>query len=556
LSAIDFAQWVSGAPLAWHTFDRAVHRIGHPDFSIGAGRYGLRFAAQIIAVIDPRAIDAWIARHPNRLRVAIIGSAVLPTMFDSDMLARAALLLKSRIPAIKCLAAALHVCPIFPVPSLAGFRDCRRALVENGIDPGDAAWMMAYRIKKGVHARYWARHQLEGNQARVRSLEANPDTAMGGRHNFDAEMRSLREQIERSTQRLSELAPELEGMLSDLAADWPPDGLSDSQMESLDHSFVNINTPETRHRLAEKLPHRGNRDWLLKRNIEQLCVHIGLSREPAAILDAHFNADNPQLEIVIPWAAQSLILLHADDRRGVGKRTSDLVAGMSVAFESLAAEPFAAARAPMRWQSALARAACAYLFALMVVACTPDFRRSEVEVLNRMAIEHVLILLCARSQDAGSSQLLFKLTTRTVLQMSYCTDGDKLRRRWADAEELPAFARALALWSSPVLIEENEALAATLFRRTAELPLSRGVRGVQVSRMLTLLDLAVSTCAEAGRSDLIRDLIGLWTEVYKNWQPFFPQWANAAETIAAAVEREGPERRIFLAEPSFAQSST
>jgi hypothetical protein len=552
MSAIDFAQWISGAPLAWHTFDRAVYRIGHPDFLLGAGRYGLRFAAQIIAVVDPRAIDAWIARHPNRLRVAIIGTAVLPTMFDSDMLTRAALLLRSRIPAIKCLAAALHVCPIFPVPSLAGFRDCRRALVENGIDPGDAAWMMAYRIKRAVHARYWDQHQLDGNQTRLRSLEANPDAAMGGRHNFDAEVRSLHTLIEKSTERLSELAPELEGMLSDLAADWPPDGLSDGQMESLDYNFVN--TTEIRHRLAEKLPHRGNRDWLLKRNIGQLCALIGLSREPATILDAHFNADDPQLDIVIPWAAQSFILLHADDHRGVGKRTSDLVAGMSLAFESLAAQPFAAARAPMRWQSALARAACAYLFALMVVACTPDVRRSEVEVLNRMAIEHVLILLCVRNPDARSSQLLFKLTARTVLQMSYCTDSDKLRQQWAAAEELPAFARALALWSSPVLIEENKALAAALFRRTAELPLSRGVRALQVSRMLTLLDLAVSTCSEAGRSDLIRDLIGLWTEVYNDWQPFFPQWANAAETMATAVEREGPEREIFLAVPSFAQT--
>jgi hypothetical protein len=60
-----------------------------------------------------------------------------------------------------------------------------------------------------------------------------------------------------------------------------------------------------------------------------------------------------------------------------------------------------------------------------------------------MAIEHVLILLCARNPDAHSSQLLFKLTVRTVLQMSYCTDGDKLRQQWAAAEELPAFARAL-----------------------------------------------------------------------------------------------------------------
>ena len=473
-------------------------------------------------------------------------------MFNSNMLMRASLLLRSRVPAIKCLAAALHVSPIFPTPSLASFRDCRRALVEGGIDPGDATWMMAYRIKGAVHARYWAQYQLEGNQARLRSLEANPDAAIGGRHNFDAEMRSLRTQIERFTQRLSELAPELEGMLSDLAADWPPDGLPDNQMESLDYNFVD--TLEIRHRLAEKLPHKGNRDWLLTRNVEQLCALVGLSRQPAAILDAHFNADDPQLDRVIPWAAQSLILLQADNRRGVGKKTSDLVAGMSVAFESLAAQPFAAARTPMRWQSVLARAACSYLFALLVVAYTPDVRRSEVEILNRMAIEHVLILLCARNPDARSSQLLFKLTARTVLQMSYCTDGDKLRRQWADAEDLPAYARALALWSSPALVEENKAFAAALFRRTAELPLSRGARGLQVSRMLTLLDLGVSACIGTGRQDLVRDLIELWADVYKDWQPSFPQWANAAETMAAAVERDGPERTTFLADPSFAHT--
>jgi hypothetical protein len=401
LSAIDFAQWISGAPLSWHTFDRAVHRIGHHDYSINGGRYGLSFAARIVAAIDPRAIDAWIARHPNRLRAAIIGSAVLPSMFDSDMLARAALLLKSRIPAIKCLAAALHVFPIFPVPSLAGFRDCRRALVDGGINPEDAVWMMAYRIKGAVHGRYWAQHQLEGNQARLRSLEANPDAAMGGRRNFDAEMRSLRTQIDRFTQRLSELTPKLEGMLSDLAADWPPNGLSNGHMESLDCNFVA--TPEIRHRLAEKLPHPGNRDWLLKKNIEQLCALIGISREPAAIFDVHFNADDPQLDRVIPSTAQSLILLYSDDHRGVGRRTSELVVGMREAFELLAAQPFAAGRAPMRFQSALARAACAYFFALVVVACTPETARTRVEILNRLAIERVLILLCARGPDARSS---------------------------------------------------------------------------------------------------------------------------------------------------------
>jgi hypothetical protein len=261
------------------------------------------------------------------------------------------------------------------VPSLAGFRDCRRALVDGGIDPADAAWMMAYRIKTAVHARYWGQHQREGNQARLPSLKANPDAAVGGRHNFDAEMHSLRVQIERSTQRLSELA-----------------------------------------------------------------------------------------------------------------------------------------------------------------------------------VNHVLILLCAENPDARLARLLFKLTTRTVLQMSYCADGEELRRQWAAAEELPAFARALTLWASPALVEENKALAAELFRRTAELPLSRGARGLQVSRMITLLDLAVSACTEAGRQDFVRDLVELWAEAYRDWQPLFPQWANAAETMAAAVERGGSERTTFLADPSFAQT--
>jgi hypothetical protein len=552
LSAIDFAQWISGAPLAWRTFDRAVHRIGHHDYSINAGRYGLSFAARIVAAIDPGAIDASVARHPNSLRVAVIGSAVLPAMFDSNMLTRASLLLSSRIPVIKCLAAALHVCPIFPTPTLASFRDCRRALVGGGIDPADAAWMMAYRIKGAIHARYWAQHQLEGNLARLRGIEANPGAAMGGRRNFDAEMHSLRTQIERSTQRLSELAPELEGMLSDLAADWPPDGLSDGQMESIDYNFVA--TPEIRHRLAEKLPHTRNRDWLLKKNIAQLCALIGLSRDPAATFDVHFNADDPQLDRVIPWTAQSLVLLYAGDHRGVGKRTSDLVFGLTQAFESLAAQPFAAARAPMRFQSALARAACAYLFALMVVACAPEADRAKVEKLNRLTIDHVLILLCARNPDARSLQLLFKLTARTVFQMSYDNDGDNLRRQWAVAEELPTFARALALWSSSALAEEDKILAAALFRRTAELSLSRGARGLQVSRMLTLLDLAVSASIEASRQDLVRDLIGLWAEVYKDWQSIFPQWANTAETMAAAVERDCSERTTFLADPSFAHT--
>ena len=54
----------------------------------------------------------------------------------------------------------------------------------------------------------------------------------------------------------------------------------------------------------------------------------------------------------------------------------------------------------------------------MVVACAPEADRAKVEKLNRLTINHVLILLCAKNPDARSARLLFKLTARTVLQMS------------------------------------------------------------------------------------------------------------------------------------------
>jgi hypothetical protein len=247
-----------------------------------------------------------------------------------------------------------------------------------------------------------------------------------------------------------------------------------------------------------------------------------------------------------------LILLYANDHRGIGKRTSDLVAGVTNAFEALAAEPFAAIRKPEHWQSAFGRAASAYLFALLVVALVPEQRRAEVEKLNELALDHIFNLLCVKCPDVRSSQLLFKLTTRAVLQMDYFADADTRRGEWARAEQMPPFARAFALWSSPVLVEEHRRLAFELFRRVAELPLSRSAWDLQMSHMLTLLDLAIASCATADKPALVRELVANWNEVYRDWLPVTDRWAGTAEMMASAVERDGPERIALLAEPSFA----
>ncbi|MGY3138344.1 hypothetical protein ACVWZM_009026 [Bradyrhizobium sp. USDA 4501] len=552
LDAVDLAQWISGAPLNWSTFDLAVQRIGHPDIGISPGRYGLSFVARIVTAIEPRAIDRWIAGHRNRLRVATIATAALSSIYDADVLGRANLLLKSAIPSLKCLAAAHHVCPVFPEPSLERLRDCHKCLVANGIEPGDATWMVAYRIKHAIHGRYWAEHQIDETRARLRYLDSNPEAAAGGQHNFDAEVNMLRNQIDNASERLSKLASDLEAMLVDLAADWPSDGLSDDQMLALEYNFVS--TPEIRYRLAAKLPSGPNRAWLLKRNIDQLREFVGLEKEPTRILDVYFNADDKRSEIIAPWAAQSLILFYADDGRGIGKRTSDLVAGISSAFEALAAEPYAAVRKPDRWQSAFGRAAFAYIFALLVVSLMPEARRAEVEKLNELAFDHVVKLLCAGYPDVRSSQLLLKLTARAVLQMDYFANGDARRSQWFETMEMPPFARALALWSSPALVEERKTLAFELLRHVSELPLSRGARDLQMACMLTLLDLAIARCITNNKPDLVDELVAAWSENYRNWLPVTERWATAAQLMAAAVDRDGPERRTVLAEPTFANT--
>src|SRR5580700_185986 len=400
LNAIDLAQWVSGSLLTWATFDRAVYRIGHLDI-INPGRFGLGFAAKVITALDVGAIDTWIRHHPNRLRVATIAGAMLPSVSDADIMERATRLLRSRVPALKCLGAAFYVCPIFPRSPLDDFHESRRGLVANGVDPGDATWMMAYRIKNAVHSRYWTQHQLEQARARLRYLESKPEAAIGGRHNFEAEVRSLHTQIDRSSDRLTELGAALESMLEDLAAGWPADGLTEDQMHALENNFVQ--TPEIRVRVAGKLPQGANRTSLLKRDIDQLRNFIGLSKNPAEVLDTDFNPNDNRFEVILPWAAQSLILLYDDERRGVGKRTSDLVADLSKAFEALAAEPFAAQRKSGRWHSAYGRTASAYIFALLVVASMPEARRSEVATLNGLALDHVFQLLCIPYPDGRTS---------------------------------------------------------------------------------------------------------------------------------------------------------
>lgn len=547
-----FAQWLSRANLRWDTFHAALVRIGHPHDLFGGGRFGLRFAARVILTVDSRAIDKWIGAHPDSPSVAAIGGAALSMVFPFDGSAAIAPLLKSRNAAIRCLAAVSIVCPVNVQPLLLSFHECHAALVAGGFEAADATWMTGIRIKHAIHERYGLEHQREQETARLRYLEQSPDGATGGRRNAEAELQMLRTRLSHREERYSKLLPELEEMLNSMATDWPDEGLSDRQMAALENIFVD--TAEFRHRLAEKLSHQGNREWLLKRNVSRLRDFIGLAGKPADIPTAHFHANEQRFEAIEQWTARSLILLYENDTRGIGKRTSDLVSVVAMAAERLVEQPFIASRKPEAWQSVMARAACADRFALTVVARVPEGQRAAVARLNELAIDHTFTILCAKYPPADALQLFHQLSAQAVKQMGFLSNPDDLREKWGLAEDLPDFSRALAIWSSANLVEKHKALASMLFRRNGLLPLSRNGSDLQMSRLLTLLDLAIASCAIAGRRDLFPYVIGLWDAAYRDWLPITGQWARTAEQLAAAVSADGSERAALMANSSFATS--
>lgn len=544
---VALVQWLSRATLDWNTFSAAVHRIGHPDRVFG--HFGLGFVVRILFRVDPSIIDDWIGAHPDNLTVAVIGSAALHMVFPFDGKASTSALLESKNVAIKCLGAASLVCPISQ-ESPNSLSACHKSLVAAGFASSDATWMTGMRIKNAIHARYWNEHTREQTSARLRYVEEHPEQAMGGLRNAEAETNMLRNQLGHAEKTYAKLLPALEDMLSDMAMEWPSEGLSEEQMRSLEPIFVD--TAEIRYRLAAKLNHQGNRDWLLKRNIDRLRDFIGLAKTSDAVSKEYFLPDEPRFAAIADWTAPSLVLLYEKDNRGVGHRTSDLVSSTAIAAERLMAQPFISGRQPGPWHSIMTRAASAGRFAFAVVASTSEAQRPSVERLNELALNHAFKLLSAGKLPTETWDTFHRLSIQAVRHMELATNPDEVREKWGATKELPDFARALALWSSSALVEKHKALARHLFERVCITPLSRGSYNLQMSRMLTLLDTAIASSFQANKSDLIVCIKEIWRSGYREWLPITDRMEKAAEKLALAVDHDGTERAEIIADEVFA----
>ena len=551
LDAVAFAQAMTGAKIGWDSFQYAASNLRASGTRF-YGDFGLIFAIRVVLAANPDAVDIWIGKHPNEPVLAAVGRVVTEHLLFEPDEAFALSLLKSRRTLVQCLGAAFLIYERRPEARL-GVGKCWQMLVDAGIEAGDAIWMVGARLKDAIHQRYGLEDRIEKNNARLDFLRRKPEAAVGGLRNAAAEISRLQKQSTDASDRLSQLVHDIDTSLCEMAACWPAQELSEAQMQSLEHIFMD--TPEFRYRLAEKLPDAQNRRWLLDRNVLELRAFIGLTGPVAAALEEPFYPDEKRFKLVTLWAARSMILRYENDSRGVGKRTSDVVSKLADAAKRVLDDPFVSARQPVRWQSAVARSVCTDLFAMTVVEETPPERREAIRALSKLAIEHAFVVLCGAG--AYSTALIDQLAMLAVHQISADETLQHLRAEWIAADALPAFPRALALWSAPEHVRQEPDLAFGLFRRVGRRPLSlRGQQDLQLGRLLTLLDVAVAASWLAGANDLIAKIENLWTEVFEDW---FDQtdgrWADAAMTFTSALRGRGSARDAFLADPTFSKTS-
>lgn len=527
--------------LDWRTFRDANTMIQHPDFGFSR-RWGFLFVAQLVLEIAPNLFGCWMASKRAHPCLTPLVALVLNPLIWSDPAAQqlARRMLRWPMPFLRCAGAAalVRADDLDDGPSIAA---CWQTLVESGLAPGDALWMSAARLKQAIHRWYQLEHKKQNLGQSLTSIEQNRTTAPQGYAREDY-MQWLTDQLEDVTRQFDKHLPRLEGMLTELAACWPAEGLDDAQAAQLEPVFVD--SPEYRYRLAEKLGDRPDTRRLLKKNIDQFFDLVGLTHGHRP---DHSSWDDERDGNILTWAARSWVALHG---RNSGKKAGQHLNALIRPVRDLPDEPFLYARQPEVWQSAVGRLAMCDLFAFTVAGMMPKEHRNSVSILLGHALDLSVKLLAAaghwwRTDDPR----LDHLAQSAVWFMVQDPGRRDALALWADNPFLPAFPRALAAWALTAADPSWHQPAEALLLVVAQPPASTERWSVEFQRLVTLLDVA----AAAGGGG--NSLVSLWARAYAPWdQRTQGRRRDIAATLVAAVAGAGPERQAILADPAFARS--
>jgi hypothetical protein len=270
------------------------------------------------------------------------------------------------------------------------------------------------------------------------------------------------------------------------------------------------------------------------------------------VFDQHFNGGAQGLAETLWWSAQSHVARYAEDNRGIGRFAGITLDKLVTPAERLIDEPFIAGRQYERWTSAVGRLTCCHLWALYVVAATPAAYAAQTDVLRTMAAEHAAFLFRSAGdtyQDQGNMMGRLALTVVDYLE-------EKIALDWTLDALLPDYVRVLAAWGCTTIVRDHPALAADLFARIAEEPLSVHGRDRQINRLVTVVDWIVARAWKRQDHACVSHLNGAWSRCRHNWTaaltgPLFdaPSW------FWTALQGDDEARAQLLADARFARTA-
>lgn len=547
------SQLFNTAKLDWNSFQVAITLLRQPYQPICIGAFGLQFSALVSLTIDSHGLDRWIVQHPDNLALAAVANVVIDTLHDGRNKRLAYSMLKSRVPMLVCLAAASVILPRGRSAADGTVLECWESLTDAGIAPGDALWLVGFRLKEAAQEKYRLEQKVKSIQRNFPAIGSGQRVVSSGLNHSASQIISQKADLKDASSMLESIDVAVEEMLCQMSERWPASGLSSEQQAHFQN--VVFDKPEIRYRLAATLRQGQDRNILLKLNIDEVKNFLGIADDLEKAFEKYFQPDMEEFVVKARWAAQSLILLYqADTRRGVGKRTSDVIHGLVEAAGPILEQPFIAARQPTRWQSALSRSACACMFAMTVAFEMPKERRNDVKYLTIKSIEHARKIFCADVSGENYADVLDYLARMAQYAVSFLPNSDKIRQQWVLEDNFPIFVRALMLWSAPHLAQQNEPLAFCLFRRVAELPLTRAAEDLYMSRLLSLLDIAIGSNWVAERYDQLPKIAEIWSEVYLLWdESTNGRWGGTAKTLINALSGDCDDRVALLSDQSFSR---
>ena len=308
----------------------------------------------------------------------------------------------------------------------------------------------------------------------------------------------------------------LDSMMSELAAVAPSQALEHQAYLHLDRVFVGA--AAMRNRFASASRPGAFRDRLYKRTFEDFFEQLG-ANDPATAFNDYFL--NDEIYEDAREAAIAFVGMYADKPKDLGRMAARRAQDLAVAATNQMGRPFAQARNPAAFQSAVARYAGIVFWVLRVIEAAPDANSNNLNPLRNMVFDHAENVLCTMPDDEFSGAIVDTLAISVVVHMSNHPDLDR-RETWLRREDLTPAARAFAAWSRGPSSPEDLALAEHLFVEAARPRLHTHAQRHGFGRALRMLDLAAATLLTEAPQEICR-LDRLWEGV----SPAFAEYGHS-----------------------------